>query len=486
MPDGFFERLDADLPLVAMDATAQAEAVRSGRLGPADLARAALSRLDRMNPLVNAVSFDGRETIAGALARLPGSGVFEGVPVLIKDLMAWPGQRLGLGSRLLGDYRPDMGSPYAEALVRAGLVVIGKSTTSEFGLLGTTETLAQGPTRNPADPALSTGGSSGGAVAAVAAGIVPFAHASDGGGSIRGPASLCGLFGFKPSRGRTLAAGLPEGAPLSALLSEHCVSRTVRDSATWLSITERPGLDAPLPGWRTLRNDPPPRLTIGYHLQDCWGEMPEPDMAAALDRTVRLLQGLGHRLVAVDGPRFDAPGAAAAVFDVMALSTAGMVAMMAPGLPEHAMGDLLEPYTLHLIRHAATLAPNRLPQALGAMEEAGRRSLLALEGLDILLSPTIPFLAFPLGTYGPDAPPARLRRHFERSAAYTAPASLAGQPAMSVPLYRNASGLPAGSHFSARPGQDAALFRLAFQLESAAPWDEGIMRQIGRLAWSRS
>ncbi|WP_242219799.1 amidase [Shinella zoogloeoides] len=464
-----------DLPLLDLDATAQAALVRTGRASPNDLLDAAIARIERLNPQVNALSAWDIEGARGRARGLDEKAPFAGVPTLLKDILAYSGQPLGLGSRLLQGHVAPSGSPYTNALDASGLLVLGRTTTSEFGLVGTTEALATGKTRNPWNLSLSTGGSSGGAAAAVASGMVPIAHASDGGGSIRGPSSLCGVFGFKPSRWRIRSAGLPKDMPLAAILSDHCISRSVRDSATWLRVTEVEDWARALPSAEELSEHPPKKLRIGYYHIDTFGNPPDEAVQDALQRTIELCRALGHAVFPVAAPDFDGLKASHAVYDVMAATTAGMASFFALGVAPDVIATGLEPYTLALIEHARDLPPARIAEAVAEIAFAGETAQAALNGVDVLLCPTIPFTAFPLGTVSPDCPPETIRRHFERSAAFTATASLAGWPAMSVPLHRSVQGLPAGSHFAARPGDDALLFRLAFQLERAAPWTSDLL-----------
>ncbi len=461
---------DLDLPLLTLDATAQAAAVDRGELSPADLVEAALARIERLNPAVNALFAFDPGLARQRAPRAGGGGPFAGVPTLLKDLLAYPGLPAQFGSRLLAGHVAPAGSPYTDALDAAGLVVIGKTATSEFGLLGTTEPLVNGPTRNPWDLERSAGGSSGGSAAAVAAGIVPVAHASDGGGSIRGPASFCGVFGFKPSRDRTASVGLPPGMPTASLLSDHCVSRTVRDSATWLCATEADATADALPSAEALAATPPARLRIGWYRRDVFGGLPDDNALAALDETVALCAALGHEVVECDGPEVGGSTTADAFHDLTALVVAGMTGQMAAAMGSAYDADRLEPYTRHLLGRAAELPADRPAEAVAALADAGERAAAALNAYDALLSPTVPFAAFPLGRYAPTADPAILRDHVNRVAAYTVVASLAGGCAMSVPLHWTAAGLPMGSHFAAPRGADARLLRLAFQLERAAPW----------------
>lgn len=450
-----------------LDATDQAALVRSGQVEPRQLLEVARIRLERFNPSLNAVASVDFDLAQKQAQQCNRSGVFAGVPTLVKDLSAYPGLPCRYGSRLFQDYVAEASSPYIDALKASGLVVFGKSATSEFGLMGTTESLASGATRNPWDTVRSTGGSSGGAVAAVAAGIVPIAHASDGGGSIRGPASHTGLFGFKPSRGRTVPADVPPEAPMWGILSEHCVSRSVRDSAAWLRVTE---IEAH--GLRTdeeLQGDSP-RLRIGVHTRDCFGQHPEKDVREVFEQARALCASLGHDIVPVEMPLLPDQDGVEAILDLMAASVFGIVAQVKQMTGVKPPIETLEPYTWMLAERGEALEAKDTIAAQKTLAELGALAAEALDDVDVLLSPTVPFAAFPLGTYAPDAPFARLRHHFQRSAAYTAPASLSGCPAMTVPLFEGRSGLPVGSHFVARKDQDALLFQLAFQLEKACPW----------------
>ncbi len=191
---------DMDMLMTTLDASALAELVRTKQIAPTELMEGALSRMERLNPLLNAVVSLDVDLARSKAKSVAQEGIFAGVPTLIKDVLAYPGLQLSMGGDFLPPFKVPMGSPYTDALDASGLVVVGKSATSELGLLGTTESVCRPPVANPWNLRLSAGGSSGGAVAAVASGMVPIAHASDGGGSIRGPSSFCGLFGFKPSR----------------------------------------------------------------------------------------------------------------------------------------------------------------------------------------------------------------------------------------------------------------------------------------------
>lgn len=453
-----------------VDAVEQAEWVREGRVSPLELVEAALRRIELAQPRVNAVASLDAGAARERARTVSRDGLLAGVPTLLKDLLAYPGLPCEFGSRAFAGQRAQAGSDYTAALDGGGLIVLGKSATSELGLLGTTESLARGPTRNPWDPLRSPGGSSGGAVAAVASGMVPVAHASDGGGSIRGPASLCGLFGFKPSRGRERSTGLASQTPFGRLVSDHCVSRTVRDSAAWLCVTERvDGAVAPV-GY--VRAPIARRLRIGWYRRTAFGAEPEREVAEALDRTVALCAALGHELVECEGPRFDAPAASTAFFDLAGTMMAGLFAQL-----QRATGDAFdlerfEPFTRALAARAGEDPANAAQAALTILAQAEQAANASFGAVDVLLCPTTPFPAFALGRIGLNLPVAEVIRFTHGLAGYTAIASLAGWCAMSVPLTESPAGLPIGMHFAAKHGEDATLLGLGYELERAAPWRE--------------
>src|SRR6188768_408078 len=291
-----------DLSLLArLDGVAQAELVARGELRAHELLEACVARVERCEPIVHAiVSLDW----ARVRALTPANGPFQGVPTLVKDLTPYPGLRWGLGSRLFAQNTIAPPTPFSECIDRSGLLVVGKSAASELGLLGSTETLAEGVTHNPWDLSRSAAGSSGGSAAAVAAGIVPLAHANDAGGSIRVPASVCGVFGFKPSRDRTASTN-PGGTDFAALLSDHCVSRSVRDSALFLSVTEAENGRFPALGY--VREASSKRLRIATFTRTAMGDEPEPSVRRAFDEAVALCAALGHEVRTIAAPELEGP-----------------------------------------------------------------------------------------------------------------------------------------------------------------------------------
>jgi amidase len=455
--------------LHSLDAVEQANMVRSKQVSPLDLVDAAIARIEQFNPVINALASYDFERARKCARAHPTDGLFAGVPTLVKDLLPYPQLTVEFGSRVFKGNVAQEGSDYATAIDRGGLIVLGKSATSEFGLLGTTESLANGPTRNPWNSLLSPGGSSGGAVAAVASGMVPIAHASDGGGSIRGPASFCGLFGFKPSRGRTVSAGIPDTMPTSRLLSEHCVSRSVRDSATWLTMTETASAALTNPIALSKRSINP-RLRIGFYTNDNFGRKPHADVILALNHAIQLCAALGHHVEETSGPQYNADAVSQAFFNLTSLVISGMFEQLHSSMGASFQDTLAEPYTRDLVAYARRPPMHQVAQQISILDDAQRAAELEMSKFDVLLSPTVPIPGFALGSVGPTANTSDLIEFTKRIAGYTVTASLAGWSAMSVPLYWTSDGMPIGCHFAAANGQDSVLFDLAFQLEEAEPW----------------
>lgn len=450
-----------------LDAMSQAALVRQGEVSALELVDAAIARIEALDPALHALESDNFEA-ARALARNPPDGPLRGVPFLMKDLLPYPGLPCTMGSRLFRQHIPSEGSDYTARLQASGLIPLGKTTTSEFGLLGSTESLLSGITRNPWNRALSATGSSGGSACAVASGMVPVAHASDGGGSIRIPASACGLFGLKPSRGRCVAPGQSFAYDM---LCDHFVTRSVRDSALLLSLleSERPALDARLgyvsePIQRSLR--------IGVYQTTACGDSPTHEVSAALFQTVALCQELGHHVEEIAPPSVDGPALSEAFFTLAGQGMSQLSRMMTPVLGRAPGPDELEPFTLALIAWYASLPADSVARAIAALDRASATYRAFLSSYDVVLSPTIPSPPPPLATLAPSLPRELLVKRTEYLAGYTPLASIAGVPAMSVPLCMTPSGLPIGSHFVASLGAESLLLRLAYQLEQAASWHD--------------
>lgn len=462
--------------IALLDATAQAELVRSGQVAPIELVEATISRIERLNPQLNAVitpMFE--EARAAARGSLP-AGPFRGVPFLLKDLLAsYAGVRLSAGSGFLRDFVPDHDSELVLRLKRAGLIIVGKTNTPEFGLLATTEPRFFGPTRNPWNLSRSPGGSSGGSGAAVAAGMVAMAHGNDGGGSIRIPASCCGLFGLKPTRARN-PLGPDFGDPTSVLATEHAITRSVRDSAALLDATSGPDVGDPYcapPPARPFHQEvgaDPGRLRIGFTTVAPTGVPIHPDCIRAVQEAAKLCSELGHE-VSEASPTIDGERFAIYFIKLWSVGCARAVQGNAAMLGRKPTPDDFEALTWALAERGKEVAATEYVLLLGALQVMARRIAGFFVNYDIWLTPTLAEPPLPLGSF--DARTGDPLYGLRRATAFvpfTPYCNVTGQPAMSVPLFWNGEGLPIGTHFVGRFGDEATLFRLAAQLEAARPW----------------
>jgi amidase len=481
------------------DAVGLAALVREGQLSPAELLDEALERTAAFNPGINAVIYlmenRAREAIAAGLP----DGPFRGVPFLIKDLFtAYAGEPMRMGSRLFKDYVPAEDEELTRRYRRAGLVIFGKTNTPELGVTNVTEPELFGPTRNPWNLERTSSGSSGGSAAAVAARIVPAANANDGGGSIRTPASNCGLVGLKPSRGRNPSGPLAPDAWFG-MIGEHVVSRTVRDCAALLDATagdypqqlmklpapERPFLE------ETARD--PGRLRIAFSFDPGLGKSLHPENRKALEAATACLDRLGHEVVEVKlplPPETFIYGYTALV----AADTAATVRTAKLLVGREATSDDVELATWVLVKLGEALSAADVSEAVWTLQTFSRQWLAWSAGFDVLLTPTVGVPPMPIGAYAMStlqrqglklltALPAaallsqrpKIIEAFEtvfEASPYTMVANATGQPSMSLPLHWTADGLPMGMLFTARTGDEAALFRLAAQLEQAMPWKD--------------
>jgi len=452
--------------MAGWDATETAAAIRSGAASALEVTDAAIARAEALNPQLNflvAEDFDR----ARDRARAPlGNGPFAGVPYLIKDLDDYVGLPTRLGTRSTAGLPAATGqSPLIDGMIAAGLNPIGKSSTPEHGFLPTTEPLAFGPTRNPWDPARSSGGSSGGAGAATAAHVVPFAHASDGGGSIRIPASCCGLFGLKPSRGRTLATD-PGHFPIP-LSVQLCVSRSVRDSATLLAAVE--AKDSGLPPVGLVTGPSTRRLRVGLVLDSVSGGAPDADVAGAITGMAKLLTDLGHQVEPTAWP-----AEVLAMGDAFLLTwSQGAANLMAETGARlgHAPGlDEVEPFSLAMATIVAGAPAGAVDQAVAYLNGLRAPYDAWLARYDVILSPVLSAPPPELGWLAPDLPVEPMAERLTSYVGYTTVDNVVGAPAMSVPGAWSAAGLPIGAQFHAAVGGEAALLALAFELEAARPW----------------
>ena len=464
------------------DAVGLAELVRRGEADPRELLEYAIQSAEASNPSLNFMAVRLYDHARQSIIKGLPAGPLAGVPYLLKDLgVHLEGTRTTAGSRLFQDFVSSFTSTIVHRYQQAGLVIFGRTTSPELGKSVTTESLLFGATRNPWNTSLSSGGSSGGAAAAVAAGVLPAAHATDGGGSIRIPASFCGLFGLKPSRGRTpLGPNILEAN--AGLSVGHAVTRTVRDSAALLDVTQgvEPGAtNGPPPPKRPYLEEikrAPGRLRIAVpgNREDADSGNPplHPDCVAALRETATLCRELGHEVVQVPTLNISLEKAAAAVgtiFSVGDLLTVQPVERMR-GQPVSAAD--LEPLTLLQIEAARKITGTQYLAARYQLEQIAIQMARFMQNFDLILTPTMAAPPPPLGYLDLGQKPEDFQRRVLPFVAYTGLYNVTGQPAISVPLYWNAAQLPIGTMFAARFGDEATLFRLAAQLEKARPWRE--------------
>ncbi len=410
--------------------------------------------------------------LADAKSRANHNGPFAGVPMLIKDLLAKVSDtRLTEGSRSLENYICPEDSELVRRYRDAGLVFVGKSNTSEFGATPVTESRLLGVARNPWNLEKTTGGSSGGSAAAVATSMVAIAHGNDGGGSVRIPASCCGLFGLKPSRGRNPIG--PEYGDLHArVICEHVITRSVRDSAAMLDATHGPVFGSPYtpnaPSGTFLLSleKKPRRLRIALTEPPIVDIPVHADCSAALVKTAELCRSLGHDVIE-DSPSIDAQALLKSWFGVWACGNAWLVHETSNRTGVRPAEENFEPLTWRYFKQGKDVSAGEYLRNLQVLDTATAELARFLSDYDVWLTPTLAQPPIDLGGfYGPDDDVER----YVRFSPYCRLANLSGLPAMSVPLHWNDDNLPIGSHFTASLGNEATLFRLARQLEEAQPW----------------
>ncbi len=460
-----------------LDATAQAELVRRKEVKPLELVEVAIMRIERLNPKLNAVVTPMYDQARAGAAGPISDGPFAGVPLLMKDLLAeYAGVRFTEGSAFLdGRYVPKVDSELTRRLKRAGLIVVGKTSTPEFGILPTTEPRLFGPTRNPWDLGRTPGGSSGGSAAAVAAGMGPMAHANDGGGSIRIPASCCGLFGLKPTRGRN-PLGPHYGDLFSGLIVEHAVTRSVRDSAALLDATAGADLGdpyvAPLPArpYREEINAPPGRLHVAFTTKAPTGVPVHADCVRAVQEAAKLCADLGHDVTEA-APDLDGNALSQAFITVWSAGTAWGIDDWARRTGQTPRPERFEPLTWGLYEMGNRRRASDYLLAVQDLQRVARQVAQFFVHYDVWLSPTLGEPPVLLGSFDPtpDNPMQGLFRAAQ-FVPFTPVFNCTGQPAMSVPLFWTRENLPVGVHFVGRFGDEATLFRLAGQLEQVRPW----------------
>jgi amidase len=484
------------------DGLGLAELVRAKEITPAELLDEAIARIEAYNPTINAVTYKMYEQARMSLNHDLPEGAFKGVPFLLKDLRSmYAGTPTSSGNQLLRKIPADYDSELVKRYKAAGVIILGKTNTPEFGITPYTEPKTWGATRNPWNVSRTSGGSSGGSAAAVAAGMVPLAGAGDGGGSTRIPASCCGIFGLKPSRGR-IPTGPNAGELWRGFATEAVLSRSVRDSAAMLDAISGSDVGAAYlspPQVRPYLDEvttAPGKLRIAFTAHPFLGYQVHDDCIQGLQVTIKLLQELGHEVIE-DTPQFDGEAFALNFMRIVVAETradfewAKKIAKRQLSYEDFELGT----YCLGLLGEALSAAD--YARAARQLQIDARKIGQFFEQYDVLLTPTLSQPPVPIGSLQPSSGKQVLMNLVARTNAswllkvmktieplakqvfnftpYTAPFNVTGQPAMSVPLYWNEADLPIGMQFVGKFGMEATLFQLAGQLEYAQPWNDRLL-----------
>ncbi len=460
------------------DATGLADLVRRKEVTPGELLETAVALVEERNPAINAVVFLDPELGRRAIDSGLPEGPFTGVPFLLKDLyQPCAGLPMSNGCRLWDGYVPDYDSEMVARYKCAGLVIFGRTASPEFGLTTTTESRVHGKTRNPWNLEHTSGGSSGGASAAVASGILPLANASDGGGSIRIPATCTGLFGMKPTRGRT-PAGPDAGEGWAGMSTVHCVSRSVRDSARLLDATAGPDLGAPY--WAVPPQRPfaeaaaranPGKLRIGLQTEAFNGIPVHPDCVEAATKAAALCRSLGHEVEEAQ-VTFEREPLARSTNTIIGANIRATVLDRAAQLGRDYTEDDIELVTQRMVERSAEAGADDYARAVRGIHTAGRQVARFFEEYDVLITPTMATPPLELGRLSLDRAAEGYIEDVMKTIGFTSLFNATGNPAMSVPLHWNEGGLPIGVQFAGRYGDEATLYGLAAQLETAQPWKD--------------
>ncbi|MFO0599292.1 MAG: amidase family protein [Myxococcaceae bacterium] len=482
------------------DAVGLAELVRTRQVTPTELLDEAIRRAAQVNPKLNAIVLEMHDEARRRIKEGLPEGPLTGVPFLLKDLaQGYAGFPMKNGTRMYETMVPEEHGELLRRYLTAGVVVFGKTATSEFGILPTVETELHGNTHNPWKLNVSTGGSSGGSAAMVAARVVPAAHGGDAGGSIRIPASCCGIFGLKPTRARN-PAGPDDSEKAHGLAVEHVLTRSVRDSAAFLDVSAGPEHTAPY--WAPPRPEsylaelkkPVGKLRIAYTHRPLLPGVENEDCKKSMEDTVALLRSLGHECVEA-APPVDGKRISLHFFTTYCAGVAGELSLAQEFLGRPARPTDVEPTTWLMGMIGRTwFSAGDFSRALREMQAMSRDVNRFMEKFDCYLTPTLGQPPVDHGALGPKGFEKKLQAMVARAdfttalklpglmdkaiaraftfAPFTPVSNVTGQPSMSVPLYWNADGLPMGSCFTAKFGDEPTLFRLAAQLEEARPWKD--------------
>lgn len=460
-----------------LDATELSRLVKNGEISISELVDGAIERLEKVNGQLNAVITPMYREARALTINHPLSGVFPGVPFLVKDFLAeLKGVRLTEGSAFLDDYVPSNDSELITRFRAAGLLCIGKTNTPEFAIGATTEPKRFGATCNPWDTNVTPGGSSGGSAAAVAARVVPMAHANDAAGSIRIPASCCGLVGLKPSRGRVTSGPL-YGDLFGGIISEFAVTRSIRDTASLLDAVAGPMTGDPYsipvpetPYSEEIKREPGV-LRIGFSAVTPLGDDLDPECDRAVRAAAELCADLGHE-VEERAPDYDAMRLWTNLTTILASGVSWAMQDWARRLERPLNRDLFEPFVWAFGERGRSLSATDYLLAVQDLQAEVRNYSRFFESYDLWLTPTLGTPPVPLGTLKYEGDPVELRRRTARFSPFTYIANATGQPTLSLPLHWSEAGIPIGVHMTARMGDESTLLRIAAQLERAKPWSD--------------
>ncbi|MTE15108.1 amidase [Nocardia aurantiaca] len=444
------------------DGVGIAELIRRGELSVAEVAKAAQERAARVNPALNAVVAEADTPLASA----DRDALLYGVPTFVKDNTDLAGLPTQHGSAAWRARPAKADGPFAKQFLSTGMTVLGKTTLPEFGLNATTEFVAAEPTRNPWDTGFSSGASSGGSAAFVAAGVVPIAHGNDGGGSIRIPAACCGLVGLKPTRGRHIDGPQARSMPIN-LVSEGVLTRTVRDTATYFAAAERFWRNPALPPVGLVEGPAQRRLRIGVLSEPITGAALDPQIRGVLDDTIALLESLGHEVRPIAYPVDRGFAEDFATYWAMLAFLLGVTGKLT--LDRAFDAARLDPFTRGLAaRFRGSIL--RSPGVLYRLSRIGHVYAESFRDVELVVSPVLASLTPRLGYLSPDQPFDEVFDRLLSYVTYTPLANVAGAPALSLPMGASDTGLPIGVMFSAAHGDERTLLELAYALESARPF----------------
>ncbi|WP_404369128.1 amidase [Marinobacter sp.] len=454
-----------DDALGSHDATALAELIRKGELSVREVTRAAITRAQKMEPALCGIATDNFREIL-TLDRPPVNGVFAGVPTLVKDNSHVQGLPTCHGSLAVSPRPQRENGLFVKQYLAQGFVCLGKSTLPEFGFNASTEPVHARPTVNPWNPAYSAGASSGGSAALVAAGVVPIAHANDGGGSIRIPAACCGLVGLKPSRGRLVDSEAARSLPVN-VIGEGVVTRTVRDTATFFAGSERSYSNHRLPEIGEVKGPGDARLTIGVVFDSLNGHQTDAETRSTVENTARLLESLGHRVMPMPIPVRDS------FPDDFALYW-GMLAFAVKSTGRKTLDPSFDRRRVDALTHGLARMFRkkfyRLPAVLWRLRRSYHDYSQGMKGYDAVLTPVLGHTTPEIGYLSPEVPFDTLFERLTSYACFTPLANATGAPAISLPMGRDQRSMPIGVQLMANHGQERVLLELAHELEAAAPW----------------